>query len=855
MARATWVQTNFNGGEWSPLAYGRFDLAKYKNGLATCLNYMPTQQGGLTRRPGTRYVAAVKDSSYAPRLQRFEFSITQAYVLEFGNLYIRFYTSDGQLQNTGVPVEVVTPYTSSEVWGLNFAQSADTLYITHPNHPPMKLQRASAYVWTLNAISFLDGPYLPVNVTSTTLTPSDTTGTVTVTASSAAGINNGAGFRAQDVGRALRIKCGGVWVWGTISAFTDTTHVSWAISTKTGAQLPRNARATANFSAGSIFSYTIQDGGSGYGAQPPAVSNYYKPVSVAVATVVTDANGVITSVNMTGHGNYAGTPFARVNSATGYGASLQPVWDGISQVTSVSVVGGGIGYTNGESVTFYGGGTGSATTAAVAYATLTNGVVTSITVSVTGAGYASAPDVMLDVPTPLTPATTTFWRLGEWNSVDGYPNAVIFHQDRLCFAGASANPGRVDASNSGDYENFAPTNQDGTVVDSNALAFSLNSGSVNAIRWLVSDEWGLLAGTAGGEWAISPSTTQQAITPTNVNAKQLGNFGSASVPPIRVGKATLFIQRTGRKLREMVYQFMYNTFQTLDISLVSEHLTQTGFKQMAVQFAPQQIIWAVLNGGGLTGITYDKDQDICGWHEHNLGGYSDAAQTLPPLVESVAAIPSPNTQRDEVWMVVNRYINGATVRTVELMSKLWEDGDSTVTCNFLDSSAEGDYPSGTTTVSGLTWLVGQTVGVLTDGAVHPDCVVDSSGHITLQRTAYTVQAGLKYTSKAVTLRVEAGGADGPSQGKLKRIYRLVVRFFQSVGLTVGSDTLGVDAYPETFRTSADPMSGPVGLFDGDKRWAYEGTWDTEGQITFETSDPLPSNITMLMAQLETQDAQ
>ena len=851
MPRATWVQTNFNGGEWTPLAFGRFDLAKYKNGLAECLNFCPTQQGGLTRRPGTRYVAAVKDSSYAPRLQRFEFSINQAYVLEFGNNYIRFYANDGQLQNVGVPVEVVTPYSSSDVWNLSFAQSADTLYISHPNYAPRKLQRVSAYVWTLTVISFLDGPYLPINVTATTLVPSGTSGTVTVTASSIVGINGGVGFRATDVGRMLRLKCGGVWLWGTIATYVDTTHVTWTIQAPNGQQLPITAKAVANVSGGSVFTCSVTEGGSGYGAQPPSVTFSPKPAVAATAHLVV-SGGVITSVVLdTGGSGYGSDPIISVTSS-GTGALLYAHVSG-GAVVAIYVGTGGTGYSSADPVVITGGGSGGGS-GAVGFATVTNGVVTGITMSVTGTGYGAAPDVVLSAPTALVPSTTTFWRLGEWNSVDGYPNAVIFHQDRLVWAGAANTPGRIDASNSGDYENMAPTNMDGSVVDSNALAFSLNAGSVNAIRWLMSDEWGMLAGTAGGEWVIAPSTTQQAITPTNVNAKQLGNYGSSSTTPIRVGKATLFVQRTTRKLREMVYQFMYSTFQTLDISLVSEHLTQSGLKQISVQLAPQQIVWLARNDSRLVGMTYDKDQEICGWHQHTLGGYSDSAQTLPARVESLAIIPAPSIQRDEVWLVVNRYINGSTRRTIEVMAKMWEDGDTTPNCVFVDSSASySGVP--TTTVSGLTWLAGQTVGVLTDGAVHPDCVVDSTGHITLVWSASVVQVGLKYTSRATTLRMEAGGADGPSQGKLKRIYRAVVRFFQSVGLSMGSSTEGVTVYPETFRTSADPMSGPVGLFDGDKRWAYEGTWDTEGQITFETSDPLPCNITMLMAQLETQDAQ
>ena len=808
MPKAAWVQNNFNGGEWSPLAYGRSDLAKYHNSLATCLNFIPTQQGGLTRRPGTVHVAEVKDSTGGiPRLQRFEFSMTQAYILEFGHQYIRFYVDYGQLQVSGVPTwdystqyqigdlvsylgvnyfsraqqlhvtptdgiqwraltgtifEVPTVYTIDEVWGLNFAQSADTLYITHADHPVSKLQRLGATQWRLVYVNFLDGPYLPFNLTSTTLTPAGTTGTVAVVASSATGINNDNGFRLTDIGRSLRIKCGGVWLWGIVTTCTDATHITWTISDPNGEQIPKTATAVANLSGGSVFSVSIVDGGSGYGDRPPAVS-------------------------------FSG-----------------------------------------------GGGSG-----AIAYAVLTDGTVTSIIVSVTGSGYSSTPLVALTPPTAIVVSTTSFWNLGLWNSIDGYPTSVQFHQDRLCFAGSAQYPGRVDGSNTGDYENFAPTNVDGTVVDSNAMSFTLNSNSVNAVTWLVSDENGLLVGTAGGEWVISPSSSQQAVTPTNVNVRPLSNFGSVPVQPIRISKATLFVQRTGRKLREMFYQFAYNTFQAVDVSLVGEHLTKSGLRQMALQLAPQQIIWITRNDGSQVAVTYDKDQDICGWHQHTFGGSN-------VYVESCANIPSPDVTRDDTWFIVRRSINGQTKRYVEYLSKSWEDGDVIDTSCFLDSFSNITSLSNITTVTGLSHLEGQTVGVLTDGAVHPDCVV-TAGQITLQWGAKEVGVGLRYTSRAKTLRIETQGQDGTSQGKFKKIYRTVFRFFQSVGLSVNSDDPAVNIYPETFRSASDDMSARVPLFDGDKRWSHEGSYTLEGQVQFETSDPLPCNITMLMAQLDTQD--
>jgi hypothetical protein len=854
MAKSTWTQSNFNGGEWSPLAYGRFDLAKFKNGLALCQNYIPTQQGGLTRRPGFAFVAQVKDSTYAPRLQAFEFSVTQAYILEIGNLYARIFANGQPLLNAGVPVEVVTPYLTSELWGMCFAQSADTLYIAHANHPPAKLQRAGALAWTYTPVSLLDGPYLPVNVTATTLTPSGiqavatatqsgggvqntivisnggmgydsanppaisftggaganaaatanvvngaitaitvtnpgtgytsnptvviappivTSGTSIVTASSVVGINattgnTGTGFRSTDVGRTLRLKCGGVWLWGTISSFTDTTHVQWAIAPPLGSQLPTTATATANVSGGSVFSVTVTNGGSGYGAQPP-------------------------------------------------------------------------------SLTFGGPGSG-----AIAYANLTNGVVTSVTISVTGTGYTLAPTVTLAAPTAIVPATTTFWCLGLYNATDGYPSTVTFHQSRLIWGGAANSPGRLDGSNSGDYENQAPTNLDGTVVDSNAIGFDLDAGVVNAIQWMSSDAQGLLVGTAGGEWIVAPTGgTGAAITPSNVNAQFLGNYGSKQIPPLRVGKQTLFVQRTGRKLREMTYQFMYNTFQTLDISLVSEHLTKTGLKQLALQLAPQQIIWAVRNDGTLVAITYDKDQETCGWHQHPMSAGA--------IVESVATIPAPDITRDDVWCVVNRPVIGGifgeVIRTIELMSKPWEDGDAIENAKFLDGSVTSTGTLGLNYIVGLNHLVGQTVSVLVDGAVHPDCVVDNTGQITLNYLGYTRYAGLEYKSAGRTLCIESGGAEGPTQGKYKKVFRTIFRFFQSIGLSLESQSspTGLDVQP--WRSSTDDMDSQVALYDGFKRWTYDGVSSEAGDVYWETDSPLPSNITCLTVQLDTQDNQ
>src|SRR5690348_15360187 len=102
------IQASFNSGEWSPLMYGRVDLDAYKNALATCLNQIPLIQGGVARRPGTYFASEVKDSTKATRVVAFEFSTTQAYVIEFGDLYMRFYRNNGPVLLTAQNITGIT---------------------------------------------------------------------------------------------------------------------------------------------------------------------------------------------------------------------------------------------------------------------------------------------------------------------------------------------------------------------------------------------------------------------------------------------------------------------------------------------------------------------------------------------------------------------------------------------------------------------------------------------------------------------------------------------------------------------------------------------------------------------------
>jgi len=141
MARTTLALTSFVSGELGSKLDGRTDFDKYRTGCKTLENFLVHPQGAATRRVGTQFISEVKTSANKTRLIPFEFSTTQTYILEFGNQYIRFYKDKGQILSGGSAYEIASPYLTAELFEIKFAQSADVLYICHPNHAVRKLSR------------------------------------------------------------------------------------------------------------------------------------------------------------------------------------------------------------------------------------------------------------------------------------------------------------------------------------------------------------------------------------------------------------------------------------------------------------------------------------------------------------------------------------------------------------------------------------------------------------------------------------------------------------------------------------------------------------------------------------------
>lgn len=216
MPRLSLQQTNFTAGELSPRMYGRTDVDRYGNAAKILENAHPVIHGGAVRRAGTRFAQETKTSSKRSRLIEFIYSKDLAYMLEFGDLYLRIYSPNGVY----LGVELVTPYTEAMLPDIDYVQGADTMFLFHPLVPQQRLRRFTNASWDLSAVNFTVPPFDEQGLSpATTLTLSAVSGVVTATAAAAV-------FLPSDVGRNLSALAG----IGTITGYTSTTVVTVTVT-------------------------------------------------------------------------------------------------------------------------------------------------------------------------------------------------------------------------------------------------------------------------------------------------------------------------------------------------------------------------------------------------------------------------------------------------------------------------------------------------------------------------------------------------------------------------------------------------------------------------------------------------
>jgi hypothetical protein len=350
------------------------------------------------------------------------------------------------------------------------------------------------------------------------------------------------------------------------------------------------------------------------------------------------------------------------------------------------------------------------------------------------------------------------------------------------------------------------------VNDDSAFAFTLDSNEENNIVHLFPIKQ-LMALTLGGAFSIYGGV-EKAIGPTNIQAENESDNGSARVRPVRVGKELLFVHRDGKTVHSFSYTYTSDEFDDDDLSLLSSHLTEVGIVDMAYQQKPESIVWIVCADGTLASITMNRKQEVIGWAQHTTDGH----------FESVATVPA--SGRDDVYFVVRRVIGGSTLRYVEHF-----DPDLNTDCAITGTSAGSD------TWSGLDHLEGEEVCIKADGVnMARDTVVD--GEITLVRDALAVEIGLPYRHTIETLNPEVPGA-GTIQKAAKSISSVTARVLETVGFEING------VYVDDRHFGSDLLDQPPPPFTGDINVTNFG-WDTDVSNTIESDLPFDFHLLSLI---------
>ncbi|NNG04032.1 MAG: hypothetical protein HKM95_08015 [Inquilinus sp.] len=796
MPYASQLQTNFTAGEISPRLFGRVDIEKYGAGAASIENMVVLPHGGLARRPGTHFADAVKFPDRFSRLIPLELSPTLAYVLQFGNGYIRFHTDhstaiDGRDFANGGFDEGIEAWTDA---------SEGTGTLTHdPANGRLNLVGAGP-----GNAARAEQSFAAVSVLPYTINVDVFDGAVTVKVGSVSGGNDIADdILPAGLGRVLTFQ-------STVSrtvyvTFENAGNDTWQID-NVGLSSPIYEIDSPYVEADLERIKFAQTSTALYLAHPDWAPRRLRRLAVNewVLEVLDFVDGPYRDPNKD---ETTLTPAAVSGPSVTLTAS--------ADVCAQSDDGRLVRLDNAAADADWGWG-------------IINGVTDARTVTV-------------NVREPFAGTTATSkWRLGAWSDTTGWPAAVAFFEQRLVFANTDTEPDRFWMSKTGtpEQERFAPSDFDGTVNDDNAITYQIADDQVNAIHWLAGGDV-LVVGTATGEYVIRAGANQT-VTPTNIQVKRQTTRGSDPyVRPVRIDQQLLHLQRAGRKLRNFFFDFDVNGYVSDDIGIVAEHITRGRVFDLAYQQEPDSIVWAARGDGALLGLTYQRDQQVIGWHRHRLGGLLGAA---PAQVESIAVIPTPDNAADELWLVVARTVDGQTRRYVEYLGQPFAAGETPQDEAFFVDSGLTYNGDPAQMFAGLDHLEGETVSVLADGAVHPDVTV-SGGQIALTRPAGKVQAGLPYVSAVRMLSPESGGGPGPAAGKTKRIAELILEFYETLGARYGAEETTLDVIP--FRAGGDPMDLPPPIFTGFKKVLFPRGYGRRIEPVVSQDQPLP--LTLLTA--------
>lgn len=424
-----------------------------------------------------------------------------------------------------------------------------------------------------------------------------------------------------------------------------------------------------------------------------------------------------------------------------------------------------------------------------------------------------------------TDMTTNFlW--GAWSEEFGYPQTLCFFQDRLCFGGTKKQPYMVWMSRTGDYGNFSVEKASGTVTDDSAVALAFVSRKQFKILHLIAST-DLIVLTAGNEWTVSGSDT---VTPSKAVPKMQTTRGCSTVEPLMIGGRIVFVQGRGSTVRDMAYSYETDSYGGNDLTLLAKHIIENvQIVDSAYKQEPDSTIYFVRSDGSMACLSYIMEQKVYAWSTIETQG----------KIEAVAAVQEGD--EDIIYLVVQREINGVTVRNIEYLAKNPAKSNNPDDYIMLDNAIEystAEKSSGKTEIDAAE-LAGEKVTVIGDGRMYSGLTVSQDGTVTLPAAVQHAFIGLPYRSIVELPNVEIKTGDGTMQGRKKQISNCILRLSNSLGGMVGPDINTMDLMNFDEQNAVSDIK----LFTGDKHMTLPiGGFNNEGRVIIVTDEPYPFNL-------------
>jgi hypothetical protein len=884
---------DFSAGELSKRALGRSNSNLYARGLRECVNFLPLPEGGLQTRPGTIDVAEIKTSANKGRLIPFKFGRGSAFALEFGDLYFRVYRNNaGTYERVGT-VEVTSPYATADLPEIQFTQSADTLYLFHPDYYPRKVLRRTDDDWDIAKLQFNPEPtstidYYP-NHTLNIETGIDSEqrivrgpwansdeGKLIIAGSGRALIS--AVVYGEDTGAPADFDR--FALVHIISPFDSTSYAfsKWHLKGSPLGELAIARTALAGeqtiLKPDSTDYYSKRPATTGLAGQwvesgsgtdewyyDRAVDPFYNHATSPITEwtepdkvyhlgtdMAAGTAGTLTAGQWDWANNDAlgyNTVYVRLSGTT---ADPNDLFTSENSLTAVE-----FWHDDTLELFFARGPRQEHPYMTGLYIKVHSGILKiendyNATDYVTGkSGTVNRsmyviPEILATVIQPLSATTTTYdwsllmpvWNYNgeafytnktdiEGNVLDVFPRSGTFYQDRLVMAGTGDFPQSGWISQTGDYENHLTGSN-----DADAIAFTLNSRQVNDIKWITARD-GLIASTDEFEWLID--SVNGLLTPSTIYAKDRTAHGSEELPPIIVDNAVLFMQQGGRKLRALGEDFNVRGYTAPNLAKWAYHMTEGGVSTLSYQQEPLSIVWMPRDDGQLIGLTFNRTDDMLAWHRQKIGGTFSSSNAV---VESVISLTHPTDDYDELWMIVKRTVNSATVRRIEVMTKLKDEETDLSQYHQLDGAITFAGGSETSTVTGLTQFEGESVGIVdsdTGGYYGEFTVSGGQADITPFKVTNAL-VGYRYNCDMKPVNL--------APGSKQTIVEVVIDFLNTVGGQIGKDASNLDDIK--FRTTDDTMDSPPDIFEGEVKVNVKSAIDRRGEFLIRQPYPMPMTI-------------